>query len=302
MEAIAISRIIQYLKIKNFCFSEKVDKDIDVKGFSSLTNYKAGTVTWVKSQSNVINLDEEVALCIVQEGVEVPYKNQIITNESKKVFFTLIEEVLADKEVNVQNIGEFTTIGPHVSLGKNVVIGNGCSITGQVSIGNGTLISDNVVIKNRVKIGENCVIQALTVIGEDGYAYTEDFDGSKRMVKHYGGVEIGDDVFIGTHVNIARGTIDNTIIKKGSKIAPSTHIGHNVCIEEDSTVICSQLYGSVHLGASSYVVGSIVKNQCSIGENSLVGMGSVVTRDIDKNKIVVGQPAKIIRNNEEKRK
>ena len=115
-------------------------------------------------------------------------------------------------------IGEYTYIGPNVILGENVRIGNNCSISGQVNIGKDTVISDNVVIRNKVTIGEKCHIQALSVIGEDGFSYTEDADHNKTMVKHHGGVQIGNNVFIGTHVNIARGTIDDTCISDGVKL------------------------------------------------------------------------------------
>lgn len=154
-----------------------------------------------------------------------------------------------------------------------------------------------MVIRNKVKIGQRCHIQALPVIGEDGFGYSENKQHEKTMIKHYGGVYIGNDVFIGTHVNIARGTIDDTIISDGVKIAPSTHIGHNNIIGKDTTVICSQLYGSVQIGDDSYIVGSIVKNQCKIGDQTLIGMGTVVTKDVASNQVAVGIPAKVIRKN-----
>ena len=164
-----------------------------------------------------------------------------------------------------------------------------------MNIGDNTRISDNVVIKGKTEIGKRCVIQSFVVIGEDGFGYYEECGYKKKMIKHYGGVIIGDEVFIGAHTNIARGTIDDTVISDGVKIAPSTHIGHNGYIGEDSVVICSQLYGSVKLERDVYVVGSIIKNQTTVQEHSMVGMGTIVTKNIEKNKLVVGVPAKVIR-------
>ena len=146
-------------------------------------------------------------------------------------------------------------------------------------------------------IGKRCYIQAGVVIGEAGFGYAEDSNHNKTMVKHHGGVQIGNDVFVGSHVNIARGTIDDTIIGDGVKIAPSTHIGHNNVVGANATVICSQLYGSVKIGDNAYIVGSIVRNQSVIGDNVMVGMGSVVTKDIPENKVVIGSPARVIRDN-----
>ena len=117
------------------------------------------------------------------------------------------------------------------------------------------------------------------------------------MVTHFGGVQIGDNVFIGSHVNIARGTIDDTIIHNGVKIAPSTHIGHNNNIGENATIICSNLYGSVRIGNDSYITASTIQNQCVIGSHTVIGMGSLVTRDIPDNVIAFGIPAKVQKEN-----
>lgn len=117
------------------------------------------------------------------------------------------------------------------------------------------------------------------------------------MVNHFGGVNIGNDVFIGSHVNIARGTLDDTIIGNGVKIAPSTHIGHNNIIGDNTAIICSTLYGSVKTGEKSYITASTVENQMTIGDNTVIGMGSVVTRPIGDNVIAYGIPAKTVKEN-----
>ncbi|MGN0277922.1 MAG: hypothetical protein ACI4C4_01065 [Lachnospiraceae bacterium] len=267
-----------------------------VCGFSSLDHYQPGTMTWIKSAGRWSADLSGIALCIVQEGVDIPLPNQIICRNSKEVFFSLIEHFFAAQEVE-EPIGMNTVIGPNVQLGSNVRIGHNCSITGDVIIGDDTVISDNVVIRNKVRIGKRCTIQALTMIGEDGFGAYEEENHRRVMIRHYGGVTIGNDVFIGSHVDIERGTIDDTYIRDGTKIGPCTLIAHNTRVEKDAVLICSHLYGSVHIGENGWVVGSIVKNQCSVGDNTMVGIGSAVTRDIEAGKVAVGVPAKVIRNN-----
>lgn len=269
---------------------------VAVCGFSSLDHYRTDTMTWIKSADRWNDNLPEIALCIVQDGVELPLPNQIICKNSKAVFFSLIEHLFAVPEEE-EPIGKNTVIGPHVQLGSNVRIGHNCSITGDVVIGDDTVISDNVVIKNKVRIGKRCTIQALSMIGEDGFGAYEEENHRKVMIRHYGGVTIGDDVFISSHVDIERGTIDDTYIGDGTKIAPCTLIAHNTRVEKDAMLICSHLYGSVHVGENSWIVGSIVKNQCNIGDNTMIGIGSAVTRDIADGKIAVGIPAKVIRDN-----
>lgn len=291
---VTVAEIENYLKQERQEYRIQAADKATVEGFSSLDYYKEGTLTWIKSADKWKETMPEIALCIVQEGVVIPLPNQIICRNSKAVFFSLIEHFFAVKE-NAESIGCYTVIGSNVQLGRNVRIGHNCSITGDVVIGDDTVISDNVVIKNKVHIGKRCTIQALTMIGEDGFGAYEEENHRKVMIRHYGGVTIGDDVFIGSHVDIERGTIDDTYIGDGTKIAPCTLIAHNTRVEKDAVLICSHLYGSVHVGENSWVVGSVVKNQCSVGDNTMIGIGSAVIHDIEADKVAVGIPARVIR-------
>lgn len=291
---VTMAEIEAFLKQEQQEYKVQANKDVVIRGFSSLDNYQSGTMTWIKSADKWKDNLSDIALCIVQEGVELPVLNQIICRNSKAVFFSLIEHFFALKEEE-EIIGRNTVIGAGVKMGKNVRIGHNCSITGDVVIGDDTVISDNVVIKNKVHIGKRCTIQALTMIGEDGFGAYEEENHRKVMIRHYGGVTIGDDVFIGSHVDIERGTIDDTYIGDGTKIAPCTLIAHNTRVEKDAVLICSHLYGSVHVGENSWVVGSVVKNQCSVGDNTMIGIGSAVIHDIEADKVAVGIPARVIR-------
>ncbi len=292
---VTLGQIEAYLTQERQEYRVQAAENAAIQGFSSLDHYQPGTLTWIKSVERWNGKLPEIALCIVQEGVDVPLRNQIICRNSKQVFFSVIEHFFAVGEEQ-EAIGRNTVIGSGVKLGNHVRIGHNCSITGDVVIGDDTVISDNVVIKNKVRIGKRCTIQALTMIGEDGFgAYEEDH--RKVMIKHYGGVTIGDDVFIGSHVDIERGTIDDTYIGDGTKIAPCTLVAHNASVGKDTVLICSHLYGSARVGENSWVAGSIVKNQCRIGDHTMIGMGSAVIRDMADNKVAVGIPARVIRDN-----
>lgn len=300
---ITIKQIAAYLKEGNFPHVIQGNPEETVCGFSSLSRYREGTITWIKSSQNSIQPSFRISACVIQEGADLDAAAKIITPQSKAVFFSILEHFWGDStDNNMPDIGPGSVIGPHVRIGENVKIGCNCSITGNVSIGAGTVIADNVVIRNRVNIGRDCTIQSLTVIGEDGYGYSENDLHVKTMIRHFGGVSIGDDVFIGSHTNIARGTIDDTVIGSGTKIAPSTHIGHNNYIGKNASIVCSKLFGSVNVGENAYVSASTVRNQARIGKDAIVGMGSVVTADVEENKIVVGVPAKVIRENSGKEK
>ncbi len=300
---ITVRQIAAYLKEKKLPHAIQGNADEAVCGFSSLSRYREDTITWVNSPEKSFQPSVPVSVCVIQEGADLQAAAKIITPQSKAVFFSILEHFWSDTcEDNMPDIGPGTVIGPDVRIGKGVKIGCNCSITGNITIGSGTVIADNVVIRNRVKIGSDCTVQSLTVIGEDGYGYSEDAHHIKTMIKHFGGVSIGDNVFIGSHTNIARGTIDDTVIESGTKIAPSTHIGHNNYIGKNASVVCSKLFGSVTVGENAYISASTVRNQAKIGKDAIVGMGSVVTADVEENKVVVGAPARVIRENSGKEK
>lgn len=300
---ITIKQIAAYLKEKNFPCVIQGNPEETVCGFSSLSRYREGTITWVKSPQKNIQISVPVSACVIQEGSDLDAAARIITPQSKAVFFSVLEHFWGDStDSDMPHIGPGSVIGPNVHIGKNVKIGCNCSITGDISIGDGTVIADNVVIRNRVKIGCDCIIQSLTAIGEDGFGYAENDLHIKTMIKHFGGVSIGDNVFIGGHTNITRGTIDDTVIESGTKIGPSSVIAHNDYIGRNATLVYSKLLGSVTVGENAYISTSTVRNQAKIGKDSIVGMGAVVTTDVAENKVVMGVPARVIRENSGKEK
>lgn len=290
-----ISEILTYLETEGIPFSFSGDPAAQVDGFSSLTRYRAGTFTWIKKQESIPEeLDlTGLALAFVAENVDADgAPNVIRTPESKHAFFSTMEHFYAQPEERPA-VGQFTYICPRVKLGENVRIGHNCTLDGDITIGDGTVIWNNVVIVNRVIIGRNCDIHSGAVIGHDGYAYTEDSDHRKTMVKHFGGVRIEDDVLIGENVCISRGTIDDTTLESGVKIDALGHIAHNCWFEQHAamSVPCS-VSGSVHVGKNAYLAGDIIRNQCTIGADAFVGLGAVVVKDVAPGQTVVGNPAK----------
>ncbi len=60
------------------------------------------------------------------------------------------------------------------------------------------------------------------------------------------------------------------------------------------------MFGSVEIGKNTYITASVIRNQSKIGNNVIIGMGSVVTKNVEDNKVLIGAPAKVIRENNEK--
>lgn len=290
-----ISEILDFLRADGCPFAFSGNPEGTAEGFSSLNRYRPGSFTWIKTQKNIPEgMDlSSLALVFAAEEVDAGAAPSVIRSpESKRAFFSTIEHFYAQEEERPA-IGQFTYLSPKVKLGKNVRIGHNCTLDGDITVGDGTVIWNNVVIINRVTIGKNCDIRSGVVIGHDGYAYTEDENQKKTMVKHFGGVMIGDDVSVYEETHISRGTIDDTVIGSGTKIDAHCHISHNCQIGEDTAlVVGTALCGSVVIGRGSYVSGATVLNQMKIGSNVNVGLRSVVLRNIATGQKVFGYPAR----------
>ena len=293
MKTVRLSEIKSFLQEKGLDFKFEGSENIDIEGFSSLYNYKKGTVTWCKTTEILENkAKDSYTLLIAPKYIREICDICIITDDPKTIFFTIIEKFFCEDE-ELPAIGHGTFISDKVKIGKNVKIGHNCVLDGNITIGDDTIIYNNISIINTVEIGDKCVIQSGTVIGHDCYAYIEDNQNNKHMIKHYGGVVIEDDVWIGCCCVINRGTIDNTVIGEGSKLDDYCHISHNVELGAKSALISgAKLYGSVKTGENVYVASSIVKNQIKLGNNVTVGMGSLVLKDVEDNLVVIGTPAK----------
>lgn len=168
-------------------------------------------------------------------------------------------------------ISQNVFIGEHVKIGAGVEILSGSVIMPYTQIGNDSKIYPNVTLYPFTTIGANCRIHSGTVIGSDGYGYTF-HQGKHLKIWHMGGVQIHDDVEIGSNTSIDQGTFSPTIIGAGTRIDNLVHIAHN-CKIGKGCIICGQcgFAGSVTL--EDYVV---MGGQAAIGPDSHIGMGSQI--------------------------
>lgn len=153
---------------------------------------------------------------------------------------------------------KFQNIASDVKLGSNVRIFDFTNLYG-CEIGDNTKIGAFVEIQKGVKIGKNCKISSHTFICE--------------------GVTIEDNVFIGHNV-----TFINDIYPQ------ATNPDGSMQTEQDWVCIPTTIKKGASIGSSATLLAGI-----TVGENAMVGAGSVVTKDVPKNTIVAGNPARVIR-------
>ena len=207
------------------------------------------------------------------------YRENDITNYPIKEEYNLIDGAfIAETAI----IGENCTIMPGVYIGGEVVIGNHCYV------GAGTKLVGEIHIGNNVIIREN------SVIGADGLSTNRDETGKAVTMPQFGGVTIEDDVQIGALTVIGRGAIDNTILRRGSKVDNSTFISHNVVLGEDTFVVGETImFGSSSTGKRAFISGNAtIRDGRHVGTDAKVGMGAVVVKNVENGAIVKGNPAK----------
>jgi len=304
MISININDILEYLN--NLGLDNKYigNQQLIINGFCSINNLKNNCITWIKNidsfkVDNFIGIENLLIVSNEITNIRNYDKNinHIFCKNPKEVFFSTLERFF--KQAEYKDYVSPNSVIETNSIGKNVYIGHNCYIGKDVVIGDNVIIKNNVSIEGKVKIGNNTTICSGVVIGSDGYGYYQNNEGRNIKVPHFGGVIIGENVEIGANTCIDRGTLDDTVIGNNVKIDNLCHIAHNVVIKDNCSVIAlSMLGGSVVLEKDSYIApGAIIKNQLNIGEKSLVGLGAVVIKHVEKNKVVAGVPAKVIKEN-----
>ena len=129
------------------------------------------------------------------------------------------------------------------------------------------------------------------------------------------GCEIGDEVKIGTFVEIQKGVkvgkrckiCSHSFICEGVTLEDEVFIGHNVTFINDRYPRATTSSGKLQTEADWKCIATVVKRRASIGsgatvlcgvtigEGAIVGAGSVVTKDVPRGAVVAGNPAHVLR-------
>lgn len=142
--------------------------------------------------------------------------------------------------------------------------------------------------------GLNVKVHATATIGNHGFGYVRDNNNELIHIKHFGNVEIHDNVTIGEYVNIHRGVIQNTVIGAGTKIDFGCHVAHNVVIGKNNSFAAHCIIeGSCVIGDNNtFGTNVVVLRKVKIGSGCTIGSGAVVTKDVPDGETWIGNPAR----------
>ena len=201
------------------------------------------------------------------------------------------------------------TVDPSAQIAATATVSAGCVIGAGARIGAGSVLHPNVTVYPQAEIGEDCIVyagvvlrehctlgdrvivQPNAVIGSDGFGFAPD---GPRYVKipQVGRVVVEADVEIGACTCIDRGTLDETRIRRGTKIDNLVQIGHNTQVGEDCILVAQVgISGSTIIGRHCTFGGQAgTAGHLQVGDNVTIASRGGVSSDVAGNQVMSGFP------------
>ena len=297
------------------------DNSIAIANVASITSAAADSLVFVEDLKNLERALASPAAAIIagEFATNAPVSKPILISSQPRLTFARAAKLLYDtgKMLNAVHssaivpasaqIGKNVAIGPGAILGESVklgdgsTIGAGCVIGDAVEIGTHSRLDANVTIYPGTTLGDRVVIQAGAVLGSEGFGYVRDSKtGRYEQFPQVGRLVIDNDVEIGANATVDRGALDETHIRRGTKIDNLVHVGHNVQIGED-VVIAAQtgLSGSAVVEDNVMIGGQVgIADHVRIEAGAILGAQSgIPSKKVIRGRGIVfwGTPARPIR-------
>jgi UDP-3-O-[3-hydroxymyristoyl] glucosamine N-acyltransferase len=286
------------------------DATINIESAATLDSAGSGQITFLSNPKYAPRVKEtQAAAVLVAEEVKTNAV-QIVTEDPYYAFMQTVVLLHGHREhpkTGISNkatvsesakVGNSCNIHPYAIVHENAVIGDNCQIYSgvfigpNVKLGNDCIIYPNAVIYDGCQVGDRVIIQSNASVGQDGFGFAT-HKGAHHKIPQIGIVVLEDDVEIGANSAIERGTLENTIIGKGSKIGDSVVIGHGATIGPHCLLVPQVgIAGTAKLGQYCVLGGqAAVVGHIKVGNMVKVGGQAAVINDVPDGMTVVGSPA-----------
>lgn len=289
------------------------DGSAQITGAGSLEAAEQGELSYVDGPRNFASARaSRCSVLIAPTGYDDQSKSVIRLDASRLGFARAIGLLFPDQPIATgihataliaqsARLGARVAVGPYSVIGENCVLGDDTQIgelvtvARDVSIGAGCLLHAGVRVYEGVQIGARCILHSGAVVGSDGLGFVMTESGYEKYPQR-GAVKVGDDVEIGANTTIDRGSIENTVIGRGTKLDNLVHIAHNCRIGEHCVIAAQTgVAGSTVIGNRVSIGGQVgVADHCTIEDGAVVGAqaGIPTGKRIAGKTMVWGTPAR----------
>ncbi len=186
-------------------------------------------------------------------------------------------------------IDKNANIHPDAKLADNVTVGSFSIIEADVEVGEGTVIGPHVVIKSGTRIGKYNQIHQFSSIGDAPQSVGYKGEPTKLY--------IGDNNIIREFTTLNRGTNDDlgyTKLGNDNFIMAYVHLAHD-CVVGNNVILANGVTMGGHVQVGDYAIMggfALIHQFCRVGEHSIIGGGSICTKDIPPYVLAAGNTAK----------
>jgi len=196
------------------------------------------------------------------------------------------------------NISDNAIIRGDVKLGNNVHVSDYSIIEGNVLIGDNVIIGSSTHIKGPIKIGKETVISDFVSIGTPPQHSSLKFDYNETITNNEERkILIGEKVIIREFTTVHKPITEMTQIGDDCYIMAYNHISHDTKIDKNVILANNTQIGgyTTILHNSNIGLNTTIHQESTIGSYSMIGMGSVINRDIPPFLLSIGNPIKVKR-------
>jgi UDP-3-O-[3-hydroxymyristoyl] glucosamine N-acyltransferase len=289
----------------------KGDPQTAIRGYCSIEHPGPDCIAFIEKPRDATRLSGgSVAAVVTSESLGHLFQTAILVSDPKLAFGAIVRKFAPDtsREPGVHPtafVAADATVDSSATIAACAVVEAGASVGARSylapsavlgpgsAVGSDCVIGPNVSIHDNVRIGDRVVINAGTVIGAPGFGFVSSREKHERFPQ-VGGVVIEDDVEIGSNCCVDRASIDDTVIRRGTKIDNLVQLAHGVTVGAH-TMIAAQtgISGGTTLGNWCVVGGQAgFQGHISVGDQSIVAAQSGVFSDLPERSKVSGYPAK----------
>ncbi|MEI6647013.1 MAG: DapH/DapD/GlmU-related protein [bacterium] len=300
MKNVYVSDIASELGLPLFGGGEDtiVSRPADLDGCSS------GDLVWLRGHDpdRIVIINQSRPALVICDAEAAPHIRvpHIVATNPRLSFIRCTTRWFAPVEEG--GIHPTALVHPRATLGERVTVGAYTRVGPDVTIGDDCVIGSGVALEGELALGRRCRVKANAVIGAPGFGFERAEDGTPLHFPHLGRVVLEDDVWIGACSTIERATLGTTRLCRNVKVDDLVQIGHNTLTGENTLVMANVVIcGGVKIGCDCWIApNSVIKQKINVGDHVMVGLGSVVIRDVKEGQTVIGVPARPILPHTEK--